>query len=98
MTTITAPSEEQVEQIARELSPDVVRIRFNPGYDWSDHPAVYFRVLLSDDAARRGRLEAVADRVRHRIEELDLRNSGVLPYVNFRSVTEQARLREASWD
>ncbi len=37
----THPSEEQVQQIAKDLAPDVVRIRFNVGHDWPDDPAIY---------------------------------------------------------
>lgn len=96
--TITAPSQEQVDRIARELAPDVVRVRFNAGQDWSDHPAVYFRVVLSDEAARRERLHEVTRRVRDRLEELGLREAGILPYVNFRSASEQAHMREKIWD
>ena len=97
MTTITAPSEEQVERIVKELAPDVVRIRFTPERDWSDHPSVNFRVLLSDDAARRDRLHVVTKKVRDRIEELGLREAGVIPYVRFRSVSEQEQLKELWW-
>ena len=98
MTTITAPSEEQVERIVKDLAPDVVRIRFTPERDWSDHPSIDVRVLLSDEAARRGRLHTVTRKVRDRIEEFGLWEAGVIPYVRFRSVSEQAQLRERSWD
>ena len=46
--TASIPTQEDVDRIARELAPDVVRIRFKLGYDWSDDPAIYFRIILSD--------------------------------------------------
>jgi len=97
--TSTLPTQEQVDRIAAALSPDVVRIRLDVGRDWSDDPAVYFRVILSDAASRRDRLSEVARRVRSRLdEELSLWESDHIPYVKFRSESEQAQLREAAWD
>jgi hypothetical protein len=97
--TITRPNEEQVERIARDLAPDVVRIRFNVGQDWSEHAAIYFRVILSDAASRPDRLAEVTGMVRTRLfDELGLWESDLLPYIRFRSQSEQAKLREAKWD
>lgn len=95
----TRPTEEQIEQIAKDLAPDVVRIRFNLGLDWSEHPAIYFRVVLSDAAAESDRLIEVTRKVRTRLSnDLGLSESDLLSYFNFRSQSEQAQLKEASWD
>ena len=88
-----------VELAEQELAPDVVRIRFNLGEDWSGDPAVFFRVVLSDDASRMGRLREMGRRVqrvlaeRARPEEL-----GLLAYFNYRNVSEQAEMKEPSWE
>jgi hypothetical protein len=37
--TSTLPTQEQVDQIARSLALDVVRIRMREERDWADHPA-----------------------------------------------------------
>ena len=93
------PTQEQVDRIARDLAPDVVRIRLNVWHDWSEHPAIYFRVILSDEASRLDRLKDVAGRVRGRLfDELGLDNLDHLPYFRFRSQSEQAVLQEKSWD
>jgi hypothetical protein len=95
----TRPTEEQIEQIAKDLAPDVVRIRFNLGLDWSEDPAIYFRVVLSDAAAESDRLIEVTRKVRARlVNDLGLSESDLLSYFNFRSQSEQAQLKEASWD
>ncbi len=47
----TLPTQEQVDRIAHDLAPDVVRIRLNIAQDWSGDPAIYFRVILSDEAS-----------------------------------------------
>ena len=96
--TAAAPIQEQVDQMALDLSPDVVRIRCQIGQDWSDHPAIYFRNVLSDDASRPERLAAVAAMVRARLlDGLGLSESERIPYFRFRSQSEQAKLGEAAW-
>lgn len=95
----TLPTKHQVDRIARDLAPDVVRIRFSIGQDWIEHPAIYFRVILSDDASRLDRLADVTGLVRGRLfDELELSKSDHMPYVRFRSQGEQAKLREAAWE
>jgi hypothetical protein len=95
----TLPTQEQVNCIARDLAPDVVRIRLNVRHDWSGEPALYFRVILSDDASRRERLAEVTDRVRASLsDKLRLDSLEHFPYVRFRSQSEQATLQEKAWD
>ena len=36
----------------RSLAPDVVHIRYDIGEDWSGQWAIFFRVVLNDNAAR----------------------------------------------
>ena len=94
----TRLNEEEVERVAKGLAPDVVRIRFNVGRDWSEHPAIYFRVILSDAASRRDRLAEVAAKVRERlVDELGLSESDLLSYFRFRSESEQAQLMSETW-
>ena len=69
----TLPTQEQVDRISGVLAPDVVRVRVSVGQDWSEHPAVYFRVILSDDASRLERLTEVTRVVRRKLfDELRL--------------------------
>jgi hypothetical protein len=77
--------------------PDVVRIRYEIGEDWGGQWAIFFRVVLTDDAARR-RLRDVASRVVWELaRQLDFPRMGVFPYRNFRSESEQAALQEPAW-
>jgi hypothetical protein len=96
---VTRQSEIQlaIDGVVRNLSPDVVRIRYEIGEDWSGQWAVFFRVVLSDDAARH-RLREVADKVAWGLaRQLDFTAMGVFPYHNFRSVSEQDTLQEEAW-
>lgn len=87
-----------VVSVEREMAPDVVRIRHSLGSDWSGDDAIFFRIVLSDRASREDRLPAVSDRVSSRLtEELNLADSGLLPYFSFRSESEQAILNDEGW-
>jgi hypothetical protein len=96
---VTKQSEIQaaINQVERSLAPDVVRIRYEIGEDWSGQWAIFFRVVLSDEAAKR-RLRDVATKVRMGLaRRLDFPSMGVFPYHNFRSVSEQEALQEPAW-
>jgi hypothetical protein len=96
---VTRQSEIQaaINQVERSLAPDVVRIRYEIAEDWSGEWAIFFRVVLSDEAAKR-RLRDVASKVVWGLaRQLDFPGMGVFPYHNFRSVSEQEALQEPAW-
>jgi hypothetical protein len=95
--TKQAEIEGAIQCVQQSLGPDVARIRYEIGQDWSGQWAIFFRVVLSDDAARR-RLREVATRVVWGLaQQLDFPGMNVFPYHNFRSVSEQAKLQEPAW-
>lgn len=86
-----------VNRVQQVVGPDVVRIRYEIGEDWSGQWAIFFRVTLTDDAAQH-RLRDVATKVVWELSrQLDFPGIGVFPYHNFRSESEQAILREPAW-
>ena len=90
--------EKGVATVERDFRRDIVRIRYDLGTDWSGDWAIYFRILLSDEASRDSRLHHFAERVRKRLrEKIKPEEHGVLPYFNFRSESEQAELQEEVW-
>ena len=86
-----------VRTVEAALRPDVVRIRYEIGEDWSGQWAIFFRVVLSDDAAKRRLREVATSVVWNLADQLDFQALGVFPYHNFRSESEQATLREEAW-
>jgi len=94
------PSREEVEKVAKELAPDVVRIRMDEGNDWSGDPALYFRVLVRDEVSRPGeRLHKLADRVRERLKgELHLPELKHIAYFDFLNESERATRTDHLWD
>jgi hypothetical protein len=86
-----------IAAVERSLAPDVVGIRYEIGEDWSGQWAIFFRIVLTDEAAR-GRLRQVASKVVWGLSQhLDFAALNVFPYHNFRSVSEQASLQEPAW-
>lgn len=98
-SAVTKQSEIQaaINAVERSLAPDVVHIRYEIGEDWSGQWSIFFRVVLTDDAAKR-RLRDVATKVVWGLaRQLDFPSMGVFPYHNFRSLSEQKALQEAAW-
>ncbi len=88
--------EEAVARVAQRLAPAVVSIIPTLGNDWSGEPAAFFMVILSDAASRRDQLLNVSNHVSQAVVEQvqPLEQWGVLPYFNFRSHSEQAKLNQ----
>jgi hypothetical protein len=95
--TKQAEIEAAIARVQQSIGPDVVRIRYEIGEDWSGQWAIFFRIVLTDDAARQ-RLRDVATKVVWELDrQLDFPGMGVFPYHNFRSVSEQSMLQEPAW-
>jgi hypothetical protein len=88
--------EAAVGRAAQRLAPQVVTVIPTLGNDWSGEPAAFFMVILSDAASRRDQLLGVSNRVSEAIVQhvQPLEQWGVLPYFNFRSQSEQAKLNQ----
>src|SRR5262245_40625041 len=91
--------EEKVQETAKKFPEDVVRIRYSFDEDWSGDPAIYFRIVLSDDASKRERLWESSEGVRKALlQDLQLNESDYLSYFNFRSKSEEDKLKEPDWE
>ena len=92
--------ESAVLDVERTFPSQVVRVRYDLGDDSTGDPAVFFRILLSDEAAsRRDQLREVASRVQTAIfQQLDPMDQwGVYPYFSYRSQAEQKQLNDPAW-
>ena len=98
-SAVTKQSEIQaaVDEVERSLAPDVVRIRYDIGEDWSGQWAIFFRIVLSDEAAKKRLRDVATKGVWGLARQLDFPGMGVFPYHNFRSLSEQDALREEAW-
>lgn len=90
--------EKAVQRAQKALAPNVIRIRYSLGNDWTGDPSIFFRVVLSDTASRPSNLQKVAQRVTLRlINEVRSDEFGLHAYFNFRSESEQAQIKEPAW-
>ena len=94
-----AQLDEAVGNLKPELGSDVVTLRYTLGQDWSGEPAIFFRVVLSEQASRRDQLRSSTKQIENTIMQRlqPLEEWGVLPYFSFRSMAEQAALQEEAW-
>jgi hypothetical protein len=84
-----------VAHAASGLPHPVVSVTPSLGTDWNGESAVFFQIVLADGTPRSQLLslskqtsQAIVRQVR------PLEEWGVLPYFNFRTQTEQARIHE----
>jgi hypothetical protein len=87
-----------VNRAAQRLGPDVIDLTFTLGNDWTGEPAVFFMVILSNAASHRDQLLRATSQVSNAIVQMvqPLEQWGVLPYFNFRSEAEQAKINQKS--
>lgn len=89
-----------VERAARALAPDVVRIQYRFGEDWTGKKSIYFGVVLSDKAARQPikRLGQISQHVQAIVENEinveELEELGLNTYFTFRGESEQAKMKD----
>ena len=88
-----------VQRAERALAPDVVRIMFSYGVDVMGEQALFFRIVISDQAAVPAHLREKTQRMIAKVmAEVKSQELGLETYFNFRSRSEQAALRESSWE
>jgi hypothetical protein len=91
---------QDVDAARQVLSPqEVVTVAYSVGEDWTDDPAIFFRIVLTDAASARDRLHDVATRVSSTVSDLvrPLEKWGLFPYFSFRSFSEQKTLNDPKW-
>jgi hypothetical protein len=87
-----------VAQAASILPPPVVSITPSLGTDWNGESAVFFQIVLADGTPR-GQLLNLTKQISQSIVQQvqPLEEWGVLPYFNFRTQSEHARIKEPTW-
>lgn len=90
--------EDRLTAVIASLAPEVVSIRYRFDSDWSGDDAVYFRVVLTEEAGSEPRLFEVAKRVEAEVRAaLDLERSALLSYFRFRKESSVAELGDDTW-
>lgn len=87
-----------VQRAAKALTQSVVRIRYDLGTDWTGDPSIFFRIVLKDEAARKAKLNEIANEISLMLmREVKPDEHGLHSYFNFRSAEEQDKLKEPAW-
>lgn len=87
-----------VESVLQELRPSVRYIRFDIEPDWAGDLAIFFRVVLADEATEGDNLRRITRQVRNRLaDRIGIPEHGMLPHVSFRGESEQAALNDPAW-
>ena len=93
---------QKVEEVAKKFPGEVVRIRHSFGRDWDGDPAIYFRIVVTDEARRRIPLAELTGKIKRAlIDDLALfasEYSAYIPYFNFRTKAEQEKLKDPQWE
>ena len=106
-TTYLSPQQlkdfaQRVEEVAKKFPGELVRIKHSFSRDWDGDPAIYFKILFTDEALRRHALTDLTPQVRNAlIKDLALFESEYsvyIPYFNFRTKAEQDRLKDPQWE
>jgi hypothetical protein len=71
-----------IDEVEKNLVPDVVRTRYEIGQDWSGQWAIFFRIVASDDAAKRKLRDIRTKVVSGLARQLDFPGKGVFPFHN----------------
>jgi hypothetical protein len=87
-----------LQSIQKDLHPLIARIRFSFGDDWSGDRAIFFRIVLTDEASQRPDRFDIMSRIRDQVyDELDRIGSDHIPYFDVRSESEQEQLKSPEW-
>lgn len=91
-----AELQKELNGIMPRPAPGVVRWHHTFGNDWSGDPAIYFWVVLTDEASKKENLKKSTDGFTDVInQQVDFLNDwGLIPYFHFRSESEQDVLRD----
>ena len=83
-----------IAQVVHELPPQVISVTPTLGNDWAGEPAVYFQIIITDNAVPRRNLLAFTKDISHDIIQRirPLEEWGVLPYFNFLTQSDAARM------
>lgn len=89
----------EIKSVVSKLGPETAHVSYSLGEDSTGEPSIYFRVVLTDAAAREENLAGVTGRIATLLfDELrPIENWGLHAYFNFRSQTEQQRRRDPEW-
>ena len=93
-----AQVEKRIENAKRKLGPEVVHAFHSLGTDWGGDAALYFRIVLTDEASKEEKLGDVTQKISTLLaDEVRPYELGLIDYCSFRSQSENDALRDPGW-
>ena len=93
---------QRVDEVAKKFPGEVVLIRHSFSRDWDGDPAIYFRIVVTDEARRTIPLRELTGRIRDALtKDLALYESEYsvyIPYFNYRTKSEQDEVKSPEWE
>jgi len=89
----------EIKSAVSKLGPEAVHVAYSIREDSAGEPSLFFRVVLTDAAAKEDTLADVTWGISKRlIDEIrPIENWGLHPYFNYRSETDQRRRPDPDW-
>lgn len=89
----------EIESAIRKLGPEAAQVSYGLGEDSTGEPSLFFRIVLTDDAAKEEALAGATGRIATLLfDELrPMENWGLHAYFNFRSASEHQSKYDPDW-
>ena len=89
----------EIKSAIRKLGPEAAQVSYGLGADSTGEPSVFFRIVLTDAAAREEALADVTERIGTILfDQLrPMENWGLHAYFNFRSYSEHQSRNDPEW-
>ena len=88
-----------IARVANGLPQPVLSVTPTLGTDWNGEPAVYFQIIIADNAVPRPELLEFTKKISQAIVQhvRPVEEWGVLPYFNFLTQSDAARMPQPTW-
>ncbi len=89
----------EIKNAIAKLGPEAVHVSYSLKEDSTGEPSLFFRVVLTDEAAQEVNLLHATEGISRAIfnEVRPIENWGLFPYFNYRSHSEWKRLKDPEW-
>jgi len=103
LTTSSSVQEQEIDsavhRVESKFAKEVDHIRYSLGENWVGAPSIFFRVVVRDEASRGDHeLYELSNKVSISLmNEAKTDENGLYAYFDFRSMSEQAKLKDPAW-
>ena len=88
-----------IKRVIEKFGPDTAHVSYSLGEDSTGESAIFFRIVLTDAAAKEENLTSVTSRIARLVfdEVRPLENWGLYPYFYYRSQSEWQNRYDPEW-